>query len=154
MGGTGKNSITTNFPLFPYVRDVHIVTGDTKATGTLVGKSTPQETTRKVLFLSHFMGLSKKTRTLLSWIYAKFLQSCPTLCYSCLENPMEGEVFGTLGLIIYRWDFGVWNDAIVGLDLQKYWGGVNIVYTWRTYGNQGPKADYSRHNIPPKTTTS
>ena len=36
----------------------------------------------KVLFLFHFMGLGKKTRTLLSWMYAKLLQSCPTLCYS------------------------------------------------------------------------
>ena len=58
--------------------------------------------------------------------------------------------FGTLGLIKYRWDFGVWNDAIVSLDLQKCWGGVHIVYTWRTYENQRPKADYSRHNIPPR----
>ena len=32
--------------------------------------------------LVHVMGLGKKTRTLLSWMYAKLLLSCLTLCYS------------------------------------------------------------------------
>ena len=82
MGCTGKNSTMTDFPLSPYVGDAHIVAGDSKATRSIGREEHTTRTYQESTIPVHVMGLGKKTSTLLSWMYAKLLQSCPTLCYS------------------------------------------------------------------------